>query len=93
MRQAISSAIEDWARARATPTPSEYSESVTEYSDDNPEHTVHRLYTSPPPAIQPPYVPEPATQTAKTAVPAPAPVALLRQQTSPERRWADVVKA
>ncbi|GJE97657.1 hypothetical protein PsYK624_138780 [Phanerochaete sordida] len=91
--QAISTAIEGWARARATPTPSEYSESATEYSDDNPEHTVHRLYTSPPPAIQPSYIPEPAAQSAKMAVPAPAPVALLRQQTSPERRWADVVKA
>ncbi|EKM49758.1 uncharacterized protein PHACADRAFT_265411 [Phanerochaete carnosa HHB-10118-sp] len=50
--QAISSLIEGWARARSTPTPSEFSESTTEYSDYNPEHTVHRSH-NPPPANQP----------------------------------------
>lgn len=86
--QAIASLIEGWARARATPTPSEFSEPATEYSDYNPEHTIH--VSHPPPPMSQPTQP---AQPVAAAVPAPAPVAPLKQQTSPERRWADVVKA
>ena len=82
--QAINTLVESWAAARATPAPSEFSEPASEYSDYNPEHTVHR---HPHDEAASPDEPTFFHQTPESDV------VLSRQQSSAERCWADIVKA
>lgn len=98
--------IELWATARATPAPSEFSESASEYSDDNPEHTIHRrtpttddgqflssMTSLEELSLHAEQRTEPFLSFCQGAGSQPSCAAPEeKHQTSPERRWADIVK-
>ncbi|KIP04233.1 hypothetical protein PHLGIDRAFT_129634 [Phlebiopsis gigantea 11061_1 CR5-6] len=85
--QAITTLVESWAAARATPAPSEFSEPSSEYSDYNPEHTIHRhTRDDGHPASLEEFSPFRYTSAPDAALSS-------KQQSSAERRWADIVKA